>query len=177
MAVVKRHDWCARPPDQTRYLKLPVKNVFLHRTDTEPCFNLTNGLLSMKRIQNQHMDNESMKDIRFNFVIAEDGIIYEGCGWRIGAHTAGFDDVSVGIAIMGNSFMCRLPKQKALDAVKFLIDHGVGAGKIDPDYRLYAHKDTMSSGSECPGEALIRHIRTWDKYDDKKPMRESIESV
>jgi len=38
-----------------------------------------------------------MDDIRYNFLIDEDGIIYEGRGWGVvGQHTEGHDDLSIG---------------------------------------------------------------------------------
>lgn len=39
----------------------------------------------------------------FSFIIGGDGNVYQGAGWhRQGAHTRGYDNVSMGIAFIGN---------------------------------------------------------------------------
>ena len=40
-------------------------------------------------------------DIRYNFLIGQDGVIYEGRGWNVaGQHTVGEDDTSIGKSIV-----------------------------------------------------------------------------
>lgn len=47
----------------------------------------------------------SSRILRFygcRFVIAEDGLIFEGVGWhRIGSHTLGYDTETIGVAFIG----------------------------------------------------------------------------
>lgn len=39
-------------------------------------------------------------DIRYNFLIGQDGVIYEGRGWGVvGQHTSGEDDTSIGMTV------------------------------------------------------------------------------
>jgi len=64
-------------------------------------------------------------DIGYNFLVAEDGSVYEGRGWdTVGAHTYGYNSVSIGIAFIGN-FSYRKPSAAALNAAKQLISYGV----------------------------------------------------
>jgi N-acetylmuramoyl-L-alanine amidase len=49
------------------------------------------------------MDDLGYDDIGFNFVIGEDGNVYEGRGWdAVGAHTASYNTISIGICIIGD---------------------------------------------------------------------------
>ena len=41
-------------------------------------------------------------DIPYNYIIDSNGLIYEGRGLYQGAHTYGFNDVSIGVAVLGN---------------------------------------------------------------------------
>ena len=51
-------------------------------------------------------------DIGYNFVIGGDGRVYEGRGWdRVGAHTKGWNSISVSFAVMGD-FRDHLPNLK-----------------------------------------------------------------
>jgi len=64
-------------------------------------------------------------DIGYNFLVDEDGNVYEGRGWdTVGAHTYGYNRVSIGIGFIGE-FSYRTPNSAALDAAKQLISYGV----------------------------------------------------
>jgi len=64
-------------------------------------------------------------DIAYNFLIGEDGRVYEGRGWKVhGAHTLGYNDSSVGISFIGY-FASRAPCDAALRATQELIRLGV----------------------------------------------------
>lgn len=53
--------------------------------------------------KNEHMNNKGWSDIGYNFVIGEDGNVYEGRGWgKKGAHSIPFNSKSIGICIIGN---------------------------------------------------------------------------
>ncbi len=54
-----------------------------------------------------------------------DGRVYIGRGWdRVGAHTKGYNDVSVAISFMGN-FMEVAPSQAMLSAAQSVIQCGI----------------------------------------------------
>ena len=106
--------------------------------------------------------NLGWSDIEYNFLVGEDGAVYEGRGWNnVGAHTNGYNSQSIGMAVMGN-FMCTKPNTAALNAVQNLIQCGVNLGHIISTYRLYGHRD--ASSSSCPGDALYNEIKTWPHY-------------
>jgi len=58
-------------------------------------------------------------------MIAGDGVIYEGGGWdRVGAHTLGYNNDSIGISFIGD-FTDRIPSHAARVAADHLISCGV----------------------------------------------------
>ena len=64
-------------------------------------------------------------DIGYNWLIGEDGRIYEGRGWTaVGAHTRGYNSQAVAVSVMG-TFTSRIPNADALDAIDDIIDCGV----------------------------------------------------
>jgi N-acetylmuramoyl-L-alanine amidase len=49
------------------------------------------------------MNNKRWGDIGYNFVVGEDGNIYEGRGWNVmGAHAPAYNAQSIGICIIGD---------------------------------------------------------------------------
>lgn len=57
------------------------------------------------------MNQKGWKDIGYNFLVGEDGNIYEGRGWgKHGAHSTPYNSKSIGICMIGNfvgKFVCR----------------------------------------------------------------------
>ncbi|XP_062603016.1 peptidoglycan recognition protein 1-like [Saccostrea cucullata] len=109
--------------------------------------------------QTYHIYNRGWSDIAYNFLIGEDGNVYEGRGWgKEGAHTKGLNKESIGICFIGN-FDRRLPNQKALEAAKDLIRRGVKEGKIRTNFILKGHRDFSNTAS--PGECLYQDLQKW----------------
>ena len=69
-------------------------------------------------------------DIGYNFLVGQDGNVYEGRGWDLrGAHVRGYNSVSIGIAFIGN-FSYRKPNRAAISAAKRLINCGVAMVRL-----------------------------------------------
>ena len=49
-----------------------------------------------------------------------------------------------------------------------MIDCGIEMGKIASDYRLYGHRDVVST-TKCPGNALYTAIQNWPHYSSTGP--------
>lgn len=79
-------------------------------------------------------------DIGYNFLVGEDGHIYEGRGWEtLGAHTGEWNPVSFGICVMG-TFFDFAPNQLAIDAVKQLMQCGVDRVSTSRVVLMHWHK-------------------------------------
>jgi N-acetylmuramoyl-L-alanine amidase len=49
------------------------------------------------------LSSAGYNDIAFNFLIGDDGNVYEGRGWEVtGQHTPSFNEKSLGFAFIGN---------------------------------------------------------------------------
>ena len=103
-------------------------------------------------------------DISYNFLVGEDGAVYEGRGWNpVRGHIIGYmsNHRRLAVAVMGN-FINRKPNAAALNALKNLIKCGINLGYITSTYKLYGHRDV--SWTACPGDALYKEIKTWPRY-------------
>jgi hypothetical protein len=77
---------------------------------------------------------------------------------------------------MGN-FTSVTPNAKALKAVENLIACGVRDRKVTMDYKLYGHRDSTKSSTDCPGQAFYDIIIQafydiiihWPHYDKHGP--------
>ena len=56
----------------------------------------------LNQILQHNIENMKFSDIPYNYIIDCSGSIYEGRGLYQGAHTYGFNDVSIGVAVLGN---------------------------------------------------------------------------
>lgn len=163
--IVTRSQWGGRQPRNKRPLRQPVPKVLVHHTATGPCYSESSCARTMRSIQKYHMDDLKWADIGYNFLVGEDGNVYEGRGWDvIGAHTGKWNPVSYGISVIGN-FMAKVPNAAAQNAVKQLIACGVRRGKLSSAYTLHGHRDGMPTS--CPGNAFYSLIRTWPRYGGK----------
>jgi N-acetylmuramoyl-L-alanine amidase len=57
----------------------------------------------VRSYQDYHMDSKGWNDIGYNFLVGEDGNVYEGRGWEtVGAHAPTYNTKSIGICIIGD---------------------------------------------------------------------------
>ena len=83
---------------------------------------------------------------------------------RTGAHTGGFNEVSIGVAFIGR-FDDSAPLKRQLNAVQKLIEEGLELEKLDQNYKLFAHCQLGKSVIKpSPGPALFRIIKTWNHW-------------
>ena len=94
-----------RPPSgPAATLPRPVPSVIIHHGGTNTfCTNQTRCAEIVRAYQNYHMDTNGWIDIGYNFLVGEDGNVYEGRGWtRVDAHAAGCNTRSIGICFIGD---------------------------------------------------------------------------
>uniref|UniRef100_A0A8C6TGG2 Peptidoglycan recognition protein 5 n=1 Tax=Neogobius melanostomus TaxID=47308 RepID=A0A8C6TGG2_9GOBI len=134
--LVTRTQWGAIAPRHKDCLKSSAERVVIHHTAMRNCKSNT-----------EHFD-----DIGYNFLVGQDGTVYEGRGWGVvGAHTKGHNADSLGIALMGN-FDYDSPSSEALMSVKQLLKAGVSQGFLFPQFVLFGHRDL--GNTKCPGAKL-----------------------
>ena len=123
----------------------------------------------IKRFYTQFYCLTAWDDIGYNFLIGEDGRVYEGRGWnKVGAHTFGWNKVSVSFAFMGN-FHEKEADPLAIDALKEILSYGVSQGLLSTDYKIYGHRDARPTIG--PGNKLYSQIQSFDHFDHNKPVK------
>ncbi|CAN5242358.1 hypothetical protein BH24ACT1_BH24ACT1_02010 [soil metagenome] len=149
----------------------PIGRVIVHHTVTatqEP-----DPAARVRAIYHYHVGGNGWSDIGYNFVVDGAGRIYEGRsagGGRhdgedssgrgvIGAHAAGHNTGSVGIAVLGTYTDDGVtPSEAALDAVTAIAAWKLGPRGIDPMASgvLIGHRDVVATG--CPGNGCHRRL-------------------
>ncbi|XP_055915429.1 peptidoglycan-recognition protein LE [Eupeodes corollae] len=162
--IVERRRWLAQKPmEPYQTLSKPAELVIISHSATEMATSMPDNIFLIRNIQSFHIESCRWNDIAYNFLIGNDGNIYEGRGWGVvGAHAKGYNNISVGISFVG-CFMRELPSATSLAACKKIIQKGVESGYIAPDYQLIGH--CQCSPTESPGRKLFEEIQTWDHFN------------
>ncbi|KYN01812.1 PREDICTED: peptidoglycan-recognition protein LC-like [Cyphomyrmex costatus] len=160
---VERNEWGAQPPaDPLNKMKLPVPYVIISHTATEFCTTQSECTFHVRFAQTFHIESRKWSDIAYNFLVGGDGLAYVGRSWDyVGAHSFGFNNRSIGISFIG-TFNSVVPPKTQLHAAQKIIELGVKAGKISPDYKLLGHRQVSKTLS--PGEALYNEIKKWPHW-------------
>ncbi|XP_067636874.1 peptidoglycan-recognition protein SA [Eurosta solidaginis] len=157
-----KRQWGGRPAKGLTYQVPPIRYVIIHHTVSSECDEFLKCAEILQNTQNYHMNDLHYEDIGYNFLIGNDGVVYEGTGWGVrGAHTYGYNMNGTGIAFIGN-FADKLPSRSALNAAKKLLACGVKEDELDRNYLLLAASQVISTQS--PGLILYNEIQDWDHW-------------
>ncbi|EHB00849.1 Peptidoglycan recognition protein [Heterocephalus glaber] len=162
-SIVPRRDWKALASDCTERMTLPARYVVISHTAGSTCDCPTSCEQQARNVQYYHMRTEGWCDVGYNFLIGEDGLVYEGRGWNTkGAHSGpNWNSKSIGISFMGN-YMERVPPKRAVRAAQNLLACGVDRGALRSNYELKGHRDVQATLS--PGDQLYQIIQSWPHY-------------
>ncbi|XP_050683311.1 peptidoglycan-recognition protein LC-like [Leptidea sinapis] len=161
--IVSRSDWLAQPVESPLdKIRQPIPWVIITHTATESCSSQSQCVLRVRLIQNFHIESRGWSDIGYNFLVGGDGSVYFGRGWDyIGAHTQGYNKYSIGIAFIG-TYNTENPVNRQIEACQKIIRQGVRLGKLAKDYKLFAHRQLMSTLS--PGDTVYDIVKTWPHF-------------
>ncbi|XP_014228398.1 peptidoglycan-recognition protein 2-like [Trichogramma pretiosum] len=157
--IINREGWEARQAlSSTLMPERPVRYVVVHHGGVPRyCYNRSSCSAILRSYQDYHLDNNHWSDIGYQFVIGEDGNVYQGRGWdKVGAHAPGYNNRSIGICVIGD-FTERLPNALALTALHKLIECGIAMKKLRTDYRVIGHRQARNT--QCPGNAFYQYVR------------------
>nr|XP_033183413.1 peptidoglycan recognition protein 1-like [Bombus vancouverensis nearcticus] len=160
---IEQNEWGAQPPTTAlTKMKLPVPYVIISHTATEICRTEAECAYHVRYIQTFHIESKQWSDIAYNFLVGGDGYVYVGRSWDfMGAHSFGFNNISIGISFIG-TFNIVIPPTRQLYAAQRLIELGIENGKIAPDYKLLGHRQVFRTSS--PGDTLYSAIQTWPHW-------------
>lgn len=155
-AVVTRRAWGAEPPRRPRAPRGALVAVVLHHTDL-PAAGLAGDRAAeaayVREIQRAHFARE-FADIGYHFVVMPSGRIFAGRPVGVlGAHVAGHNTGSVGIALAGD-FNVEEPTEAALAGAARVLDRLVPGAR---DVPLLGHQDLAPK--DCPGRFLYPYVR------------------
>jgi len=145
MRIVSRAEWGAAPARSTTPLNPAGVNLFvLHHTTGS-----FRGARTVRSIQQFHQGPQrGWADIGYNFLVAPDGVVYEGRGWAFrGAHARGYNHRSVGVAFIGDGSQ-PMPQPAQQAVLELLAEAEVRFGPL----RTVGHRDVGST--TCPGDAI-----------------------
>ncbi|AVH58331.1 MULTISPECIES: peptidoglycan recognition protein family protein [Streptomyces] len=177
--IITRKGWGANESLRERgfvYTK-KVKAAFVHHTGSGNKYACSQAPSLIRSIYRYHVVSSGWRDIGYNFVVDKCGNIYEGRAGGVakpvmGAHTLGFNDDSMGIAVLG-SFGKSKPSGAAVTAIARLTAWKLGLFGANPRGTTYlksgggnlyrkgknvrlnvisGHRDGYAT--ECPGKSL-----------------------
>ena len=158
-----------------------VRVAYVHHTAGANDYSRSEAPALVRAIQLYHVRGNGWNDIGYNFLVDRFGTVYEGRYGGVdrnvvGAHALGFNNGSVGIAILG-TYGTTKPSAAALDAIARLIAWRLDIAHVDPlgtatlisagseKYPVGAevtlrsvsgHRDTGATA--CPGDALYARL-------------------
>ncbi|KAM4825891.1 peptidoglycan recognition protein 1 isoform 1-T1 [Thomomys bottae] len=163
--IVPRKEWGALVSKCSDALKLPARYVVISHTAGSACACPSLCEKQVQNVQSYHMRTLDWCDVAYNFLIGEDGHVYEGRGWHTkGAHSgASWNPIAVGITFMGN-YMERAPPRRSMRALENLLEYGVARGFLRTNYQLKGHRDVQQTAS--PGDQLYEAIQRLPHYQE-----------
>ncbi|WP_128375822.1 peptidoglycan recognition protein [Streptomyces cavernae] len=183
--IVTRRGWGAdeslRERD-FRYTKA-VRVAFVHHSGSGNNYSCAQASSVIRSIYRYHVVSSGWRDIGYNFLVDKCGNIYEGRAGGVakavmGAHTLGFNNDSMGIAVLG-SFSATNPAAKSVDAIARLTAWKLGLYGGNPKGKasltsgggnrykkgtkvrlnvISGHRDGFAT--DCPGSRLYAKLGT-----------------
>ncbi|XP_049471264.1 peptidoglycan recognition protein 3 [Panthera uncia] len=132
--IVSRKEWGARSQTCRAQLTQPVAYVIMNQLTGMECQEQDVCSQRLRGFQSHSVYTKGWCDVVYNFLIGDDGRVYEGVGWDVqGMHTQGYNNISLGIAFFGNKIGSSL-SPAALSAAEDLISYAIQKGHLSPRY-------------------------------------------
>ncbi len=178
-------------PPKELPVQTTVKHIIVHHAAGSNI--ATNYTDVVRNIYVYHTASNGWNDVGYNFLIAQDGIIYEGRDGQkimdgdnvLGAHFCSQNGGTMGICLLGD-YMTAQPTDKSLESLAKLIAWKTKKEKIEPIgntvhsisgrnlNNISAHRDGSCS-TDCPGNNLYAKLeqirqKTLVSCDFSKPL-------
>lgn len=149
MDIVSRKEWGARAPESRIGTTWGRRTEFVVHHSEGP----TNA--TVRSIQDFHMGSaRGWNDIAYNFLVRDDGTIYEGRGWlTVGAHATGHNTSGIGVCYIGYN----APTDEAKASVRALYDHA--CDKAGHALVKRGHGQLSQNSTDCPGSKLLAWVK------------------
>ena len=173
----KEYKWALQYPNK-------IERIIIHHTATKN--DVKDPVAAIKSIYYYHAITRGWGDIGYNYIMDQDGNIYEGRAGGamvVGGHAGIGNNGSIGIAVLGNFEDKEVPK-KVITALAKFISKKTKQYNIDPQGystlngmrmpNILGHRDVMKTA--CPVDymyeqlPLIRKLAT-KNYDQKEKFK------
>jgi hypothetical protein len=141
--IVTRHGWGADESLREKGFVYTgkIKAAFVHHTASGNGYRCSQAPSVIRSIYRYHVVSMGWRDIGYNFLVDKCGTIYEGRAGGVakavrGAHTLGFNNHSMGIAVIG-TFGSHKPPAAALTGVARLTAWKLGLFGANPKGKTY----------------------------------------
>lgn len=148
MDIISRAEWGAKSPTSRIATTWGRRTEFVVHHSEGP----TNQ--TVRSIQAFHMDVRGWPDVGYNFLVRDDGTIYEGRGWlTIGAHAKGHNTAGIGVCYIGQN----APTEAAKKSIRGLYDYA--CAKTGHQLLAKGHGQLSQNNTDCPGSALLAWVK------------------
>lgn len=149
MDIVTRAQWGAKSPTNRIATTWGRRTEFVvHHSEGPPT-------ATVRSIQDFHMGrSRGWSDIAYNFLVRDDGTIYEGRGWlTVGAHATGHNTSGIGVCYIGYD----APTDKAKASIRALYTYACAQA----GHQLLAkgHGQLSQNSTDCPGSVLLAWVK------------------
>ncbi|WP_326575591.1 peptidoglycan recognition protein [Actinacidiphila glaucinigra] len=141
--IVTRFGWGADEQLRSEDSELTdaVSAIFVHHTATGNDYECSDSPSVIRGIYRYHVKSSGWRDIGYNFLVDKCGNIYEGRSGGVskavfGAHTLGFNEHTMGIAVLGD-YSEEEPSRESLSAVAGLAAWKLGIYGHNPEGMTY----------------------------------------
>lgn len=156
--ILARNTWTNEPAVGSR-LSLPVRELWVHHAVTETTKGKSRRQVAalLQRIRAFHVSERGYSDIGYSFAIDANGRIWRLRGLRVGAHTLGRNDNSIGVVLLGN-FETERPTAEMIASIYDLRDHLRERGALTKRSKLDGHRNAPGAATACPGRHVMERI-------------------
>jgi hypothetical protein len=167
--IVSRATWKVLEEQARPKMSLPAREVWLHHSVTGATGDPYADMRAIQRIGIQRFGYFS-----YSWAAHPSGMVLEGQGLRIGAHTAKRNSISFGVVLIGD-YTRRKPTPEQIESIRQLIDWLQDEGHLRRGvYPTGGHRDANGGTSTaCPGNMaypVIPQLRQpWEPPPDTSP--------
>ena len=169
--IVSRKGWDSRGPKKpfSWLNKNRVKGVALHHSGVK---NGPKGVAAVKAFERHHMDANGWNAIAYNWLVDEEGVIYEGRGAGvISAATRPWNSRTESICYTGDGDK-EVP-MKTLASIRWLISDI--QGRYDDKLWVKGHRDLAATS--CPGTWLYSWLQGGMGVEERPPEPQEWEGI
>ncbi|HEX5541973.1 MAG TPA: LysM peptidoglycan-binding domain-containing protein [Micromonospora sp.] len=158
--IISRAEWGARPWNNDPKSSGPPSvalskrtEFFIHWYGGVP--GNASGVALAREVERLHIDGNGWAGVGYNWIVGQDGTIYEGRGWgRVGAHCPGHNVSGLAVLIaVGKGG--KKPSDAALASARALYDEA--CKRTGHTLAKKGHKDGIPT--ECPGPDLYAWVK------------------